>query len=43
MFAPGYGGILCLRSVVRLKSITKLQKSTDASNAGGTPHKILEY
>ena len=43
MFAPGYGGILCLRSVVRLKSTTKLQKSTDASNAGGTPHKILEY
>lgn len=43
MFAPGYGGILCLRSVVRLKSTTKLQKSINASNAGGTPHKILEY
>ena len=43
MFAPGYGGRLCLRSVVRLKPTTKLQKSTNASNAGGTPHKILEY
>lgn len=43
MFAPGYGGILCLRSVVRLNSTTKLQKSINASNAAGTPHKILEY
>ena len=43
IFAPGYGGRLCLRSVVRLRPTTKLQKSTNASNVGGTPHKILEY
>lgn len=39
----GYNYNLGMKFVVRLNSTTKLQKSTDASNAGGTPHKILEY
>jgi len=39
----GRNGSLHIRSVVRLRPTTKLQKSTNASNAGGTPHKILEY
>ena len=39
----GYNYNLGMKFVVRLNSTTKLQKSTNASNAGGTPHKILEY
>jgi len=39
----GRNGSLHIRSVVRLRPTTKLQKSTNASNSGGTPHKILEY
>lgn len=39
----GYNYNLGMKFVVKLNSTTKLQKSTDASNAGGTPHKILEY
>ena len=39
----GRNGNLHIRSVVRLRPTTKLQKSTNASDAGGTPHKILEY
>ena len=39
----GYNYNLGMKFVVRLNSTTKLQKSTNASNTGGTPHKILEY
>ena len=39
----GYNYDLTMKFVVRLRPTTKLQKSTDASNTGGTPHKILEY
>ena len=39
----GYNYKLTMKFVVRLRPTTKLQKSTDASNTGGTPHKILEY
>ena len=39
----GYNYSLGMKFVIRLNSTTKLQKSTNASNAGGTSHKILEY